>query len=50
METKTPEQRMIVHISNKIDELHIEVERLQELVKGLCGQKVPAKVARDAAA
>jgi hypothetical protein len=51
MEAKT-EQRALAHISNKVDELHVEVERLQELVKALGGQKGQAapKLIREAAA
>jgi uncharacterized coiled-coil protein SlyX len=52
MEAKTEQQRALAHISNKVDELHVEVERLQELIRALCGQKVQAaaKLIREATA
>jgi hypothetical protein len=40
LETKTREQRALATISNKVDELHVMVERMQEVVlKELRAQK-----------
>jgi hypothetical protein len=48
-EAKTTEQRALAHISNKVDEVYVKIEQLEELLKKRLAAPPPA-ARKDASA